>query len=450
MPDIFSLRSRMDRVTLELIRLLKERIDIAGELGRIKMEENMEILDKKREADLKLRVISLCRDINLDESIAVRFLNMLISESVAVQLAGMPTHLSIFRKAKTLESEGAPMIHMEVGDPDFAPPGLVRDALVEAFDAGLVRYGQAEGMGTFRTALAVHSSERFNARVHEDQVLVSPGARFSIFLAISTLLRAGDEIIIIEPAWPAYGEAALNAGVSIKRIHTTLEDGWEPRLDDIRNAISPASRMIVLNYPNNPTGKILPPHIQEGILALAEEHDLYVISDEIYSEYAYTNWKSLLEYGYAKGIVAQSFSKSHAMAGFRIGYAIADRGIIKKMTRLQALSLTNVAESIQHAAMRALEAETAGNSELVRRRLDLLSSRAAKMGLEFLRPNGAMYLFARVPDGTILANTLLEYGVAVAPGEGFGRYRDFIRISVTADEKKLIKGMDMLEQVLNE
>src|SRR3989337_1380467 len=170
--------------------------------------------------------------------------------------------------------------------------------------------------------------------------------------------------------------------------------------------------MIVLNYPNNPTGKILPKKIQDQILEIVKKHNLYVLSDEIYAQYSYGDWKSVLKYNYKKSIVTQSFSKSHAMTGFRIGYAIANPEIIEKMAKLQAICLTNVSEPIQYVALRALEADTTNNSNIVKSRLDIVIQKANEIKLDFIKPDGAMYLFARVKkdgfDGVEFANYFLE------------------------------------------
>ncbi|MDO7722676.1 MAG: pyridoxal phosphate-dependent aminotransferase, partial [Nitrosopumilus sp.] len=211
---------------------------------------------------------------------------------------------------------------------------------------------------------------------------------------------------------------------------------------------------IVLNYPNNPTGKILPEKLQDDIIEIAKENNLYVLSDEIYSRYVKTNWKSVLSYNYEKSIVTQSFSKSHAMTGFRVGYGIASKQIIEKMAKLEALCLTNVSEPIQYVAMKALDADTSNNSKIVQKRLDMLSDKAKEMGLEFIIPDGAMYIFAKINqegfDGVEFANNSLEKGIAVAPGEGFGNYKDFIRISACQDEKTLMEGMHILGNIMSE
>lgn len=454
MSDINDLRNHMDEVTLEMIKLLKIRIDIAKEIGEVKKNIGKGVTDEVREDNLRGKVISLCKEIGLDETIATKFFNFLLNESVKVQSTNKQTHFSIFLKAKSLEQKGKKIIHMEVGEPDFLPPTIVKNALEEVYEKGFLKYGQARGMPIFRDALAKYVSKKFSTNVTENNILVSPGARFSIFAAITTLLNPGDEIIVIEPAWPAYKDCALNAGIKVRTINTTLEDKWEPSLEQIKNTINSNTKMIILNYPNNPTGKILSEKLQDDIIDIARKNNLYILSDEIYSQYAKTSWKSILSYNYKKSIVTQSFSKSHAMTGFRIGYAIADNEVIEKMAKLEAMCLTNVSEPIQYIAMKALEADVSNNSNTVQNRLDMLTERASKMGLDFIVPDGAMYIFARINqkgfDGVQFANSALEKGLAIAPGEGFGNYKNFIRISACQDEKTLIEGMNILSNIMSE
>jgi len=452
MSDIENLRNKMEEVTLEMMKLLKTRTEIAKEIGEVKKNIGKGVTDELREDNLRDKVIRLCKNLELDEAIATKFLNFLLNESVKVQSNNKQTHLSIFLKAKSLEQEGKKIIHMEVGEPDFLPPKIVKESLENVFDKGFLKYGQVKGMPIFREELVKFISKKFNTKVTPDNIIVSPGARFSIFTAITTLLNPGDEMIVIEPAWPAYKDCALNAGIKVRTINTTVEDKWEPSLKQIENTINANTKMIVLNYPNNPTGKILPEKLQDDIIELAKENNLYILSDEIYSQYAKGNWKSILSYNYEKSIVTQSFSKSHAMTGFRVGYAIADTKIIEKMAKLEALCLTNVSEPMQYVAMKALEADTSDNTNTVQKRLELLEQKANDMGLEFVVPDGAMYIFARVNkegfDGVQFANNTLEKGLAVAPGEGFGDYKNFIRISACQEETVLIEGMNILRDIL--
>ena len=452
MSDINNLRNKMDAVTLEMINLLKTRTDIAKEIGEVKKNIGKGITDEEREDNLRGKIMQVSNEIGLDETLASKFLNFLLNESIKVQSENKQTHLSIFLKAKSLEQEGKKIIHMEVGEPDFLPPEIVKKSLAEVFEKGFMKYGQAKGMPIFREAIAEYVSKKFKVNITYENIIVSPGARFSIFSAISTLLNPGDEMIVIEPAWPAYKDCALNAGIKVRTINTTLEEKWEPSIDQIKNVINSNTKMIVLNYPNNPTGKILPEKIQDKIMEIAKENDLYVLSDEIYSQYAKTNWKSILSYNYKKSIVTQSFSKSHAMTGFRVGYGITSKQIIEKMSKLEALCLTNVSEPIQYIAMKALEADTTDNSKIIQKRLDMISEKAKEMGLEFIIPDGAMYIFAKVNqkgfDGVEFANNSLEKGLAVAPGEGFGNYKNFIRISACQNEKALMEGMVILGNIM--
>jgi aspartate aminotransferase len=452
MSDINDLRNKMDEVTLKMIELLKTRTDIARGIGEVKKNIGKGVTDEAREDSLRGKVISLCNNIGLDETMATKFLNFLLNESVKVQSTNKQTHLSIFLKAKSLEAQGKKIIHMEVGEPDFFPPKIVKEALEEVFDKGFLKYGQAKGMPMFREALAKYVSKKFNVNIQSDNIIVSPGARFSIFTAITTLLNPGDEMIVIEPAWPAYKDCALNSGIKVRTINTTFENKWEPSLEQIKNTINSNTKMIVLNYPNNPTGKILNEKLQDEIIQIAIENNLYVLSDEIYSQYAKTSWKSILSYNYDKSIVTQSFSKSHAMTGFRVGYGIADSKIIEKMAKLEALCLTNVSEPIQYVAMKALEADTSNNTNTVQTRLDMLAEKASEMGLDFVVPDGAMYIFARINqegfDGVEFANSALEKGLAVAPGEGFGDYKNFIRLSACQNEETLVEGMSILSNIM--
>ena len=453
MSDIEEHRKKIEEITLEMIKLLKTRTDIAKQIGDAKASLGMTVTDEEREDALRNQVVKLCKEIDLDQSTALKFLNFLFNESVKVQSDSKQTHLSVFLKAKALEEEGKKIIHLEVGEPDFKPPLSVKTALAEVYDKGYGKYGPVKGITELRTALAHHTNQLENDDYDEENIMVCPGARFAVYLAITTLLNPGDEIIVIEPAWPAYKDCALNAGIKVRTIKTTLETKWEPSIDQINNAINENTKMIILNYPNNPTGKTLPEKDWGGIIQTAMKHDLYVLSDEIYSVYSYNNWNSMLQYNYEKTIITKSFSKSHAMTGFRIGWVIAAQDIIEKMSKLQALSLTNVSEPIQYVALQALKANTSENKKIIKSRLDALVKTAKDIGLEFIEPDGAMYLFAKTKhknfDATKFSEKLLEHGVAIAPGEGFGDYKEFFRITAI-DETKSKEGMTILDTVLKE
>jgi aspartate aminotransferase len=456
MSDIEEHRKKIEEITLEMIKLLKTRTDIAKQIGDAKASLGMTVTDEEREDALRKQVTKLCKEIDLDQSTALKFLNFLFNESVKVQSDNKETHLSIFLKAKALEEEGKKIIHLEVGEPDFKPPKEVKTALAEVYDKGYGKYGSPKGITELRKVLAAQVNQE-GRKVSEENIMICPGARFGVYLAITTLLNPGDEIIVIEPAWPAYKDCALNAGVKVRTIKTTLETEWEPSVEQINNAINENTKMIVINYPNNPTGQ-WGNQLVDRIINAAKKHDLYVLSDEIYLEYDRREERGALfarwwDVQYEKTIITKSFSKSHAMTGYRIGYVIAEPSIIEKMSKLQALSLTNVSEPIQYVALQALEADVSGNTEIINSRLEALIKIAKDIGLEFIEPEGAMYLFAKTKykdfDATKFSEKLLEHGVAIAPGEGFGDYKEFFRITAI-DETRLKEGMTILDTVLKE
>ena len=448
MTELEELRKRIEEITIEMVSLLKTRTEIAQKIGRIKNKEGMSVSNESREDELRELVKKQSKEIDFNSNTALKFLNFLLNESVKVQSSESNTHLAIFLKAKELEQKGEKIIHLEVGEPDFQPPINVKKALSEVYDKGFGKYGPAKGLPEFRTKLAEFANKNFDVNINSENVMVTPGARFGIFLSITTLLDPGDEMIVIEPAWPAYRQCAINAGIKVRTVKTTLENKWEPNVDEISSCVNDNTKMIVLNYPNNPTGKILPKKLQDKIVEIAKKHDLYILSDEIYSNYSNEEWRSILSYNYEKSIITQSFSKSHSMTGYRIGYLISNQGIIGKLVKLQALCLTNVSEPIQYVSMMSLEDDVTENIKTVNERLVKLEEICKKMELEFVKPDGAMYIFARTknPINTSeLSEELLNHGVAIAPGIGFGDYNEFFRISACLDIKTLIEGMDILK-----
>ncbi|MDC0159537.1 aminotransferase class I/II-fold pyridoxal phosphate-dependent enzyme [Candidatus Nitrosopelagicus sp.] len=448
MTELEKLRKRIEEITIEMLSLLKTRTDIAQEIGKIKNQQGMNVSNESRENELRELVKKQCQEIDFDSRSALKFLNFLLNESIKVQSSESNTHLSIFLKAKELEQQGKKIIHLEVGEPDFQPPNSVKNSLSEVYDKGFGKYGPVKGLPEFRKKLAEFSNHHFGANVSSENIMVTPGARFGIFLAITTLLIPSEEIIIIEPAWPAYRQCAINAGIKVRSIKTTLENNWEPRIGEILRCINENTKMIVLNYPNNPTGKILPKVLQDQIVDIAKKHNLYILSDEIYSNYSNREWNSILSYGYENTIVTQSFSKSHSMTGYRIGYLISSQNNIERLSKLQALCLTNVSEPIQYTAMNSLNDDVTKNVEIINERLTKLEQICNEMNLEFVKPDGAMYIFARTknPINTSkLSEELLDNGLAIAPGIGFGDYNEFFRISACQDIKTLIEGMDILK-----
>src|SRR5215217_3594428 len=270
------LREEMRNITNNIIRLVQDRMEVAKKIGNIKHQLNIEIEDEKVENDIKKSVMDLTKDIGMDVEFSGRLLNLLLLESVKLQNIqnnnnnNKPTHIAVFMKAKELEKTGKKIIHMEVGEPDYPPPLKVKEELAKIYDNKRYHYTEISGLSQLRQAI----SKKF-ANIVPEQVLVTPGGRFAVFCAISSLLNSGDEIINIEPSWPAYKECADFIGAKTRVLKTTLEDKWAPNLKMLENLININTKMIVLNYPNNPTGKILDSHLLEKIVSIAREYNLF-------------------------------------------------------------------------------------------------------------------------------------------------------------------------------
>jgi aspartate aminotransferase len=261
-------------------------------------------------------------------------------------------------------------------------------------------------------------------------------------------------MIVIEPAWPAYKECTDFVGARSKVLATTLEKKWVPDTKRLEEMINSSTKMIVLNYPNNPTGKVLDDKTMEKIVLIAKDHSLYLLSDEVYADYVFGRFSSTRKFEYANSIIVGSFSKRYAMTGFRVGYGIANKNIISKMAKVQAIAITSVAEPMQHAALAALDVDPSENINLMKRRLDFVCSKLKKMSLRFVEPDGAMYTYPQLPLGEEdipLVEKLLEKGIAIAPGSGFGdSYKRFVRISACQPEKTLERGLDVMASVIRE
>ena len=457
--ELGRLRAQIRDVTLDIIANAHKRMELSERIGTIKGNLNIDIQDEGVEQEIRSSVIELSDKLGIDPAFSGRLLNILLAESVRLQqiqqrrtedITLKNTHLSVFMKAKELESSGKKIIHMEVGEPDFPPPKTVRNALLESYNMKQYHYTDSRGLFRLRQAVA----NKVGNGITGDEVIITSGGRFAIFSAILALLKQGEEVISIDPSWPAYREFVDFAGGKIKILKTTIEERWTPNLRKLEEMIDQHTKVIILNYPNNPTGKVLNEKEISKIISLARDNELYLISDEVYSDYVYGRFTSLTHYKYDKIIVVSSFSKSCAMTGFRVGYGIARKEIIDKMARIQAIALTSVAEPMQYAALSAIDYNPAGNVKLIKERLDLISKKLRRMSLDFVSPQGAMYVYPRlngsIQTDTELVNTLLELGVAVAPGSGFGdNYKQFIRISACQPKELLNRGLEIIASVLS-
>jgi aspartate aminotransferase len=453
--DLDRLRNEIRDITADIIHKVKKRMEVSKQIGEFKTKNNIDIEDERVESELRNSALKIADEVGMDSEFSGRLLNMLLTESVRLQNEQQndnpqrQTHLSIFMKAKHLQATGKNIIHLEVGEPDYLPPKIVKETLGRIYDLRQYHYTETRGIPKLRQAIAQKAGDD----ISDEQVIVTPGGRFAVFSAILSLVKSGDEVISVEPAWPAYRECADFIGAKTKIIKTTLEEKWNPDLKRFEELVNSNTKMIILNYPNNPTGKILDDNTMRKIIELSKDYGLYILSDEVYSDYSFNGFKSILDYGYEKSIMISSFSKGHAMTGFRVGYAISNENIITKMSKIQSVALTSVAEPMQYSALSAIGESISGNVEVIKRRLRFVCNRLQKMSLSFVAPDGALYVYPKLGEGTdddiILIDKLLELGVAIAPGSGFGgSYKRFIRISACQSEEVLEKGLDVLSSAL--
>ncbi|MFN4335958.1 MAG: aminotransferase class I/II-fold pyridoxal phosphate-dependent enzyme [Candidatus Nitrosocaldus sp.] len=485
------LRADIRSLTEDLVRLLSRRLDIARSIGMVKKGYGLDVVDTKAEDELRSHILSMCDTLSLDRNFVNRILNLLFAESARVQEAlyeeierggkgggeggrgggegyGVTSldtgrevsrmrPVDVFSKAKMLERMGREMIHMEIGEPRLSIPSKVRQSLIDALDRGRYHYTESKGIEELRSAIAEMLNTRYSASLSKDEMIVTPGGRFAVYLAMLASLRPGDEVVVVEPAWPAYTDIAEFIGAKVRRFSTMLEYGWDIDVGRLANIINSGTRMIILNYPNNPTGKIIGKDTLDAIVDIARSKGIIVLSDEVYADLAFKEFSSILSYrGYDNIVMVSSFSKGPSMTGFRIGYAATpSRQMVDWMSRLQSMMLTCVAEPIQYSALAALSSidDIRDNAKIIKSRLDLICRRLEDMPVSFYRPDGAMYVFARIDlncDMKMFIDTLLERGVAVAPGSGFGScYDRFIRISAGEGERLLSKGLDTISDLLN-
>jgi len=499
--EVNILRNDMKEITKQIMELVNQRMEIAKKIGTIKTNLDIDIIDDKVELGIKSYLFSNSKYMNLDPEFSGRIVNMLINESIRIQnleknkLKGnqeanrprtvssdqssrsmfikqevnshhkfeIKSHLDVFNAAKNMELQGFKIIHMEVGEPDFLPPNEVKKELTQIYDMHKFHYTQTAGIKELRVGLANHLSS-FSLKngfeifepISPDKIIVTPGGRFGIFCAFSALLKPGDEIITIEPAWPACSDCASYLGVKNRIVKTNLEQNWEPEISEIENQINLNTKIICLNYPNNPTGKILKKKSYEQIMDLARKNGIYLLSDEVYSNYAYEPYRSIVNFDYDKSILLGSFSKTFAMTGFRVGFVYSrESSLINRLIKIQALALTSVAEPMQFCALLALNSDPEGNNKIMKKRLEIMCKYLKKLPFEYTYPEGAMYVFARINQDLNLTDLklvelLLNHGVAVAPGSGFGsNYYDFIRLSTCLEEKKMMEGLEIISDLVD-
>jgi aspartate/methionine/tyrosine aminotransferase len=368
--------------------------------------------------------------------------------------------LSVFARAKELERAGRSIIHLELGEPDFhpAPPGV--DALAAAVAEGRDRYCAVAGLPGLREELVRYLARTRDLSVTSDEIVIAPGCKIALFFALLALVEPGDEVLCPDPGFPAYSSITRGLGGVPVPFELAERNRLQPDPGQIAARITPRTKVLITNSPANPTGTLYSDAVQRRLAELAVEHDLYVISDEIYARILYgERFRSMRSYPgmAARTLIIDGFSKSFAMTGWRLGYAVAPPPVADALSMLAVNSYTCVAEFTQHAAIEALrdrsEATPRMVSEFRRRRDQFVADLAQVPGFRCAPPDGAFYAWVNVADTGLpadeVARILLEdAGVAAIPGEGFGPSgKDFLRFSFASSIDTLAEAVQRIRKV---
>jgi len=369
--------------------------------------------------------------------------------------------IEVLARAMALEAEGADIIHLEVGEPDFKTPANILEAGIRALKAGDTRYGPAPGIPELRGAIAQDVSVRVGIEVKPEQVVVTSGGKAIAFFAFLALLEPGDEVIYTNPGFPVYEAMMHFIGAKGVPLRLLEERGFRFEVEDFRSKVSPKTRLIVINSPHNPTGSVLTKSDLEVVAEIAVERGLWVLSDEVYNRIIYEG-ESLsivsLPGMQRRTIILDSFSKSYAMTGWRLGFGIMPPELAPHIIRLVINSNSCTPPFIQRAGIEALKGPQEAVARMVaafrERREVTIKGLNSIEGLRAVKPQGAFYVFPNIEgvgmDSGEFADYLLkEAGVAVLPGTAFGEYGEgFIRISYANSLDNIRKALDRISKAV--
>jgi aspartate aminotransferase len=383
---------------------------------------------------------------------------MRLSSRAAAAAESRTLGLSV--KVARLRAEGADIVSLLEGEPDLPVPAPVLRATEDALRAGRTRYSSSAGLPELKSAI-VRKLERENGvPAAADGVLVTNGAKQALYEILQTLCGPGDEVIVLAPYWVTFPEAVKLAGAKPMIVET--RDGALD-VDAVARALSPNTRAVIVNTPNNPTGAVYPAESLRALAVLADEHDFFIISDEAYEGLVYDGARhvsaaSLGRAAAARTVTVQTFSKSFAMTGYRLGYAAGPEALIRAAARIHGHVTGNACTFAQCGALAALELGAAHRDAwraAHQARRDLAHALASKI-FKVDKPQGALFLFAdarrwfdgRRPDSALFAEHLLERGgVATVPGSACGR-EGFLRLSFSQPESVLREGFKRIEAAL--
>lgn len=359
---------------------------------------------------------------------------------------------SAIREFSALAKATPGCVGLTLGEPDFGTPKPVRDAAKAALDAGETHYINNNGAYELREKIAAFEREKNGMDYGADEVIVTAGATEALFVALFGILNPGDEVIVPIPAFVLYEEIIkLCRGVPV--FLDTAPDGFQLDGETLASLVTPRTKAIVLNTPNNPTGCVYARQSLDAVRDAVKGKPIFVICDDVYRQLVYTeDYHSFAEYRELRGqlLIVQSFSKPYAMTGWRMGYLLADKSVKERLELLHQFMVVSTPAPFQKAAMAALDFDPAAMVEAYRRRRDFVLRRLREMELEAAEPMGAFYVFPSIqkfglPSAEFCARMIQEAGLAAAPGNCFGG-EGFIRLTYCYGDAELEEGLNRLER----
>jgi aspartate aminotransferase len=369
----------------------------------------------------------------------------------------------VLAKARRLEATGKKVVHLEIGEPDFATPDNIVEAGISAMQNGYTHYTPASGILEAREAVAGFVSRMLKTEVDPSEVVLVPGSKNVLLFTLLSCIEPGDEVILPDPGYPAYASQVNFIGAVPKTVTLREESGFRMDLDELASLITPKTRMLIVNTPQNPTGGVLTEEDVKFVCDLVHKHDLLLVSDEIYSQlvYGFHHVSPLSHPGMReRTVLMDGLSKSYAMTGWRLGYAVAPKELAAKLDKLMINTSSCAAAFTQIAAIEALSAPESEHAvaRMVKvfehRRNLVVDGINAIPGMRCARPQGSFYVFPNIEgtgyDEHELSDRLLaEAGVAVLPGTAFGHAgKGFIRLAYTQSEDELKLGLDRIGEFI--
>ena len=377
----------------------------------------------------------------------------------ARHISPSPT-LAVDARAKALQAAGEDVCSFAAGEPDFDTPGHIKEACIAALRAGKTKYAPTPGIEPLRQAIAARYGVEYGLKVAPAQVIVSPGGKFNCYLGILATCSPGDEVIVPAPYWVSYPEMVKLAGATPKFVFADDRTGFRLTSAMVEAAVTPRTKLLILNSPSNPTGAVYSRAELEAIVAVAVKHNLYILSDEMYEHLIYDGAKptclaTLSPEAEARTITVAGFSKTYAMTGWRIGTTVAPLPIAKAIVDLQSQMSSNVTTFAQYGALAALQEKEKTAAALTvmlaafdRRRKHLCAELNRIPGISCLLAQGAFYLFPNISSFGLkdvdFCNRLLETErVAAVPGSVFGA-EGYLRLSYATSDEIIRKGVERL------